>query len=188
MSDTGIFKVAVKLSAEQRAAYLDHACGADPELRREVESLLHAHGESHRFLERPALRSEPPDRLGTIIGPYKLLEQIGEGGMGIVYLAEQTHPIERRVALKIIKPGLDSRQILGRFEAERHALALMDHPNIAKVLDAGTVEPNPPTPFPKREGGENDSGSPSPLWGGGWGERCVRPYFVMELVKGVPIR
>jgi eukaryotic-like serine/threonine-protein kinase len=161
MSDTGVFKVVVKLPAEQRAAYLDQACGSNQELRQEVESLLRAHEESQSFLERPAVHVEPAERLiaerpGTIIGPYTLLEQIGEGGMGVVFLAEQTHPIERQVALKIVKPGLDSRQVLARFEAERHALALMDHPNIAKVLDAGTTA----------------SG---------------RPYFVMELVKGVPI-
>src|SRR4029077_12719612 len=93
---------------------------------------------------------------GTVIGPYKLLQQIGEGGMGTVFMAEQSQPVQRKVALKIIKPGMDSRQVIGRFEAERQALAMMDHPNIAKVHDAGTTE----------------SG---------------RPYFVMELVKGVPI-
>ena len=99
---------------------------------------------------------------GTQIGPYKLLQQIGEGGMGVVYMAEQTEPVRRRVALKIIKPGMDTRQVIARFEAERQALALMDHPNIAKVLDAGTAAPDE-----------------SPYAG--------RPYFVMELVKGVPI-
>src|SRR5262249_35449456 len=93
---------------------------------------------------------------GAVIGPYKLLQAIGEGGMGAVFMAEQEHPVRRRVALKVIKPGMDSRQVIARFEAERQALALMDHPHIAKVLDAGTTE----------------SG---------------RPYFVMELVKGVPI-
>ena len=93
---------------------------------------------------------------GTVIGPYKLLQQIGEGGMGVVFMAEQTEPIQRTVALKIIKPGMDTRQVIARFEAERQALAMMDHPNIARVLDAGTT----------------DTG---------------RPYFVMELVKGVPI-
>ena len=100
----------------------------------------------------------PPTKKGrgTVIGPYKLLQQIGEGGMGVVFMAEQTEPIQRTVALKIIKPGMDTRQVIARFEAERQALAMMDHPNIAKVLDAGTT----------------DSG---------------RPYFVMELVKGVPI-
>src|SRR5882672_6206104 len=96
------------------------------------------------------------------IGPYKLLEQIGEGGLGLVHVAEQTQPVRRTVALKLIKPGMDSHQVIARFEAERQALAVMDHPNIAKVLDAGTT-------------GEPDAaGSP-------------RPYFVMELVRGMPI-
>ena len=103
-------------------------------------------------LRSPTRRAEAP---GTLIGPYKLLEQIGEGGMGVVYMAEQQSPVRRRVALKIIKPGMDTRQVIARFEAERQALALMDHPNIAQVLDAGATE----------------SG---------------RPYFVMELVRGIP--
>src|SRR5262249_22703548 len=98
----------------------------------------------------------PIEGPGTRIGPYKLLQQIGEGGMGLVYLAEQEEPVRRKVALKIIKPGMDSRHVLARFQAERQALALMDHPNIARVLDAGTTANG-------------------------------RPYFVMELVKGVPI-
>src|SRR5260370_34782519 len=103
--------------------------------------------------------TDPPARVeqpGSFIGPYKLLEQIGEGGMGVVYLADQQSPVRRRVALKIIKPGMDTRQVIARFEAERQALELMDHPNIARVLDAGAT----------------DSG---------------RPYFVMELVRGIPI-
>src|SRR5262249_50206713 len=116
------------------------------------------------FLESPACAAavapaeEPAvtERPGTVIGPYKLLEQIGEGGMGLVFVAEQTQPVRRKVALKVIKPGMDTRQVAARFHAERQALALMDHPNIARVIDGGT------TP----------SG---------------RPYFVMELVKGVPI-
>ena len=103
-------------------------------------------------IHQPPITEQP----GTVIGPYKLLQQIGEGGMGVVFMAEQTEPIQRTVALKIIKPGMDTRQVIARFEAERQAVAMMDHPNIAKVLDAGTT----------------DSG---------------RPYFVMELVKGVPI-
>jgi serine/threonine-protein kinase len=93
---------------------------------------------------------------GAQIGPYKLLQQLGEGGMGVVYMAEQIEPVERRVALKIIKPGMDTRQVIARFEAERQALAMMDHPNVAKVLDAGTTN-------------------------------LGRPYFVMELVKGIPV-
>ncbi|MDZ4783406.1 MAG: serine/threonine-protein kinase [Planctomycetia bacterium] len=144
---------------------MDEACGDNAELREEVQSLLLAHDASKSFMERPALEmsanltaryqslAEVP---GTNIGPYKLLQQIGEGGMGTVFMAEQTEPLQRTVALKVIKPGMDTRQVIARFEAERQAVAMMDHPNIAKVLDAGTTE----------------SG---------------RPYFVMELVKGVPI-
>jgi serine/threonine protein kinase len=145
------------------AAYLDRACGIDSDLRRRVERLLAARAERGSFLESPALGptidpgGEPiAEGPGTIIGPYKLLEPIGEGGMGIVYLAEQTQPVRRKVAVKIIKPGLDTRQVIARFEAERQALALMDHPNIARVLDAGAT-------------------------GSG------RPYFAMELVRGLPI-
>jgi eukaryotic-like serine/threonine-protein kinase len=163
VSDSGIFKAAVKLSPERRAAYLDEACGSNQALRREVESLLQAHDEPGHFLESRLARQtstadEPPgtETPGTLIGPYKLLQQIGEGGMGVVYMAEQTEPVRRHVALKIIKPGMDSKQVIARFEAERQALAMMEHQNIAKVLGAGTTE----------------SG---------------RPYFVMELVHGVPI-
>jgi serine/threonine protein kinase len=163
MSDSGIFKAAVKLSPERRAAYLDQACGTNQALRREVESLLQAHDEPGSFLQsllarQTATVDEPPltEKPGTGIGPYKLLQQIGEGGMGVVYMAEQQEPVRRKVALKIIKPGMDSHQVIARFEAERQALAMMEHQNIARVLDAGTTE----------------SG---------------RPYFVMELVHGVPI-
>jgi len=150
---------------QERAAYLDQACGPDAGLRARVEALLKAHGEAGDFLGGGPLASGPAatiderpvcEVLGKRIGPYKLMEQIGEGGMGLVFVAEQEQPVRRRVALKLIKPGMDSRAVIARFEAERQALALMDHPNIATVLDAGT------TP----------SGS---------------PYFVMELVKGVPI-
>src|SRR5262249_11407215 len=139
------------------------ACAGDPALRAQVEQLLKAHQEPGHFMERPALVlvatvEEPPVREGpgTVIGSYKLLEQIGEGGFGVVFLAEQPQPLRRKVALKVLKAGMDTRQVVARFEAERQALALMDHPNIAKVLD----------------GGETASG---------------RPYFVMELVRGVPI-
>ena len=163
MCDSRIFKAAVKLSPERRAAYLDQACGTDQALRREVEWLLRANEEGAGFLQSHAGRplatvDELPitEGLSTLIGPYKLLQQIGEGGMGVVYMAEQEQPVRRKVALKIVKSGLDSAQVIARFEAERQALALMDHPNIAKVLDAGTTE----------------SG---------------RPYFVMELVKGIPV-
>jgi eukaryotic-like serine/threonine-protein kinase len=163
-----IFAAAVaKVSLPERAAYLDEACAGDLELPRRMEGLLEAHDDADSFLERPAAAegvtkglSERSDgaaeRPGTRIGPYKLLQQIGEGGMGVVHMAEQEHPIKRRVALKIIKPGMDSGQVIARFEAERQALAMMDHPNIARALDAGTAETG-------------------------------RPYFVMELVYGVPI-
>ncbi len=147
-----------------RAAFLDRACGANPSLRQRLEALLKAHLEAGTFLGAPptGVRTllDPPDteRLteqpGDRIGRYKLLQQIGEGGCGIVYMAEQEEPVRRRVALKVIKLGMDTKSVIARFEAERQALALMDHPNIAKVLDAGAT----------------DSG---------------RPYFVMELVRGV---
>jgi serine/threonine protein kinase len=167
-----IFSAALaKRSPEGRAAYLDEACGGDPELRRRVEQLLEAHASLGTFLEGAAPDSAatsdgPPahESPGTVIGPYKLLQPIGEGGMGTVYMAEQSEPVRRVVALKVIKPGMDTRRVIARFEAERQALAMMDHPNIARVLDAGTTSPS--------EGGAA---------GGG------RPYFVMELVKGVPI-
>jgi len=163
-----LFNAAVELTdPAQRAAFLDAACGGDPILRAEIEDLLRHDNAAGDFLSAPAVApdatsgadpTEPPQRepLVTHIGPYKLLEPIGEGGMGTVYMAEQAAPVKRVVALKVIKPGMDSRQVLARFEAERQALALMDHPNIAKVLDAGATEQG-------------------------------RPYFVMELVKGVPI-
>src|SRR5437870_11911711 len=163
MSDSRIFKAAVKLSAERRAEYLDQACGTDQALRGEVESLLRAHEDAGGFLQNQSARpfatvdhGPLAERPGTLVGPYKLLQQIGEGGMGIVFMAEQEHPVRRKVALKIIKPGMDSRQVIARFEAERQALALMDHQHIARVLDAGATA-------------------------------AGRPYFVMELVKGVPI-
>src|SRR5438067_1148523 len=131
----------------ERAAYLDGACGPDAELRALVEGLLKAHADAGSFLEQPLFGPTPttdepprPERPGAAIGPYKLLQQIGEGGMGAVWMAEQIQPVQRKVALKVIKSGMDSRQVVARFEAERQALALMDHPNIAKVLDAGTTE------------------------------------------------
>jgi serine/threonine protein kinase len=172
-----VFCAAIEISSgEERAAYIARACGDNNELRERVEKLVAAHFQAGSFMESPAevrrspqeahdqkeralaatsdvARSELP---GTVIGPYKLLEQIGEGGFGVVFMAEQTQPVRRKVALKILKPGMDTRQVVARFEAERQALAIMDHPNIAKVLD----------------GGATASG---------------RPFFVMDLVKGVPI-
>ncbi len=159
-----IFDQALEMeSAEGRLAYLAQACADNPQLREDVETLLSAHAAAASFLESPVIGPrvdlDPPIVLtppGTVIGHYKLLEPIGEGGYGVVFMAEQTSPVQRKVALKIIKAGMDTRQVIARFEAERQALALMDHPNIAKVFDAGTT----------------DAG---------------RPYFVMELVKGMPI-
>jgi serine/threonine protein kinase len=135
----------------ERLLYLDEACGGDAGLRREVESLLLAHQNAGEFLDPGAFSAgagpdQPPpiEAPGTLIGRYKLLEKIGEGGMAVVYMAEQTEPIRRKVALKIIKLGMDTRQVIARFEAERQALAMMDHPNIARVLDAGTTETGRP--------------------------------------------
>ncbi len=122
--------------------FLEQACGTDRSLRGRVEELLRAHQDAGAFLggaERQDATQDQPGagRIGTTIGPYKLLEQIGEGGFGLVFMAEQQQPVRRKVALKILKPGMDTRQVIARFEAERQALALMDHPNIARVLDAG---------------------------------------------------
>jgi WD40 repeat protein/serine/threonine protein kinase len=171
-----------KATPEELAAYLDEACGPDAELRRHVERLLQANGQAGGFLNGSApvaTIDEPPalERPGTWIGPYKLLEKIGEGGMGEVWVAEQQEPIRRRVALKVIKPGMDSRAVLARFEAERQALALMNHPNIARVLDAGTIGESEPR--------TSVSGGSGPLPDGRGS--VGRPYFVMELVKGTPI-
>jgi serine/threonine protein kinase/Tfp pilus assembly protein PilF len=158
-----IFGKALELSSDsERAAYLDRACQGDAGLRAEVESLLQAREKAGAFLagsaSDPATTCDEPivERPGALIGPYKLLEQIGEGGFGVVFMAEQQRPLRRKVALKVLKPGMDTRQVVARFEAERQALALMDHPNIARIFD----------------GGETASG---------------RPYFVMELVRGIPI-
>ncbi len=160
----GIFLAALDVAdAAERAAFVERSCGDDPALRQRVEDLLRAYGQSGGPLDKLAAAmastkiAEPiQEQVGATIGPYKLMEQIGEGGFGLVFVAEQQQPIRRKVALKIIKPGMDTRDVIARFEAERQALALMDHPNIARVLDAGTTQ----------------SG---------------HPYFVMELVRGVPI-
>jgi tetratricopeptide (TPR) repeat protein len=163
LDEEAIFQLARKIdSPEVREGYLEQVCGGDPPLRSRVQALLRVQEQDKSFLQVPAAAiivtvDEPPSECsGTVIGPYKLMEQIGEGGMGLVFVAEQQQPVRRKVALKVIKPGMDTRQVIARFEAERQALALMDHPNIARVLD----------------GGATASG---------------RPYFVMELVKGVPI-
>ena len=163
MTERDLFLAALEIAdPTDRAAYLDRECAGDLGLRDRVVSLFGAYEASGAFMDRPAAGGtltgpgSPAALVGTRIGPYKLLQVIGEGGFGIVYMAEQDRPVSRRVALKVIKPGMDSAAVLARFEAERQALAMMDHPNIARVLDAGAT----------------DSG---------------HPYFVMDLVKGVPI-
>src|SRR5262245_6439548 len=142
-----VFCEAVEIAdADARAAYLARACGTDAGLRRRIEVLIAAHYRAGSFLDRPAEAlaaavplapgDDPSDAQepGTVIGPYTLVEKVGEGGMGAVYVANQSAPVKRRVALKVIKPGMDSREVVARFEMERQALALMDHPNIATVL------------------------------------------------------
>lgn len=172
-----LFLAALAISPAERSAWLEVECAQDAALRVRVEQMLAAHDTPQSLLDRPALVSGWPEAQGsafpaqiakgpgTVVGPYKLLQQIGEGGMGIVFMAEQQEPVRRMVALKLIKAGMDSRQVIARFEQERQALALMDHPNIARVLDAGTTGSTP---------GADATG-------------LARPYFVMELVKGVPI-
>jgi serine/threonine protein kinase len=147
MREREIFDAALAIAdAAGRSAYLAEVCAADQGLRRHVEGLLEMHRQLGSFLEAPAAcpvaTVDAPalvERPGAVIGPYKLLERLGEGGMGLVYVAEQQQPLRRKVALKVIKPGMDSRQVIARFEAERQALALMDHANIAKVYDGGTT-------------------------------------------------
>jgi serine/threonine protein kinase len=162
--DVEVFTEAIQLPNEERIAFLDRACADDVDLRHRIEKLLRSNDRAWDFLETPpsgsinAVRAKVSagEKPGDQVDRYRLLQQIGEGGCGIVFMAEQEMPVRRRVALKIIKPGMDTKSVVARFEAERQALALMDHPNIAKIFDAGTTE----------------SG---------------RPYFVMELVKGVKI-
>src|SRR5215471_8743871 len=145
-TEESIFAEALdKRSPDELAAFLDGACASDAALRARVENLLKSHEHAGSFLRKPlaATVDEPlTERPGTVIGPYKLKEQIGEGGMGLVFVAEQQHPVRRKVALKVIKPGMDSKPVIARFEAERQALALMDHPNIAKVHDGGETSPS----------------------------------------------
>src|SRR5262245_34435162 len=146
-----VFLAALEQAPHQWPAFLDGACGDNAELRARVEQLLHAHqamGSIHGGgADTPASTVEErtiSEGPATVIGPYKLLEQLGEGGFGVVFVAEQTEPVRRKVALKVIKPGMDTRQVVARFEAERQALALMDHPNIAKVFDGGATSSGRP--------------------------------------------
>ena len=163
MTEREIFFDALQIATpEARAAYLQGACGKDLTLRRSVEDLLREHFSSDSLLAGPALERDGPTihvspiQEARMIGRYKLREKIGEGGCGVVYVAEQEEPVRRKVALKVIKLGMDTRSVVARFEAERQALAMMDHPNIARVFDAGATETG-------------------------------RPYFVMELVRGIRI-
>ena len=160
-----LFEAALGKSSEaERAAFLESVCRGYPALRARLDLLLEGQFQAKGFLtadakeveQKPAPPAAEDEAASTFIGRYKLLEKIGEGGFGEVWMAEQKEPVKRRVALKIIKLGMDTKQVVARFEAERQALAMMDHPNIAKVFDAGAT----------------DSG---------------RPYFVMELVRGVRI-
>jgi serine/threonine protein kinase/WD40 repeat protein len=162
--DMVIFLQALQLTADERAAYLANVCGGDEALRQKVAALLRTHDHVGDFLETSPqkasiaarVENSAGEKAGDRIGRYKLLQQIGEGGWGVVFMAEQNEPVRRRVALKVIKPGMDTKNVIARFEAERQALALMEHPNIAQVFDAGATENG-------------------------------RPYFVMELVRGVKI-
>jgi eukaryotic-like serine/threonine-protein kinase len=162
-----IFDEALMIPSAERARFLDEACGGGEGLRQRVEALIKSHESAGKFMDLPGISGPskgsaaeasrgPVDHPGTRIGRYKLLQQLGEGGCGVVWMAEQEEPVRRRVALKVIKIGMDTKNVIARFEAERQALALMDHPNIARVLDAGATE-------------------------------AGRPFFVMELVPGVPI-
>ncbi|MHC4404065.1 MAG: serine/threonine protein kinase [Planctomycetota bacterium] len=164
LDEEAVFHLARRIEApDLRADYLQQVCGDNTTLKKRVNALLDIHEKEQSFLRNGSEQLEPTidhsplsERPGTTVGRYKLMEQIGEGGMGVVFVAEQEQPVRRKVAMKIVKPGMDTKEVIARFEAERQALALMDHPNIAKVLDAGSTE----------------SG---------------RPYFVMELVRGIPI-
>jgi serine/threonine protein kinase/predicted Zn-dependent protease len=166
MTEQSLFSAALELAdPADRSAFLDRVCGGDADLRQRLDRLLARHEVAGAFLERlaadtdqtnPLPFSPPGETPDDRIGPYHLLEKLGEGGMGTVYMAEQTEPVRRRVAVKIIKPGMDSKQVVARFEAERQALALMDHPNIARVFDGGATSTG-------------------------------RPFFVMELVRGLAV-
>ena len=147
MPDDEIFADVMELPVSERAAYLERVCSSDPAQRARIEALLRGFAASDRFLETPAIerpRGAAEKKPGDMIGRYRLIRRIGSGGCGIVYLAEQREPVRRQVALKVIKLGLDTKQVVARFDAERQALAMMDHPGIARVFDAGTTETGSP--------------------------------------------
>jgi serine/threonine protein kinase len=183
-----------KATPQERGAHIEEACAGSPELLQRLRELLHAHEQSQGPLDAPPPglggTVDLPERTevaGTRIGPYKLLQEIGEGGMGTVWMAEQQEPVRRLVALKVIKAGMDSAQVAARFEAERQALALMDHPHIAKVLDAGTIGSEPQRTEPRPTGSGEANPLPIGRGSGIGGPGSGRPFFVMELVKGIPI-
>src|ERR1044072_8039590 len=173
-----IFEAALKLGPNERQVYLDTECAGDADLRRRVEVLLGVFERAGGFMKEPALSNPdrsysfrpPVEKPGDRIGRYKLLEQIGEGGCGVVYVAEQEEPVRRRGALKVIKLGMDTKQVIARFEAERQALAMMDHPNIAKIHDAGITDaprtcPSDTLSPTEGEGrGEGDAGAPNQVY------------------------
>ena len=146
MNEQTIFSAAVERPSGERGAFLDGACAEDPAMRLRVEKLLSAYENDPSFMGQPAgtLVDTPGEQTGTQIGRYKLREQIGEGGMGVVYVADQKEPVKRKVALKIIKPGMASKDVIHRFESERQALSMMDHPNIARVFDGGITDAGQP--------------------------------------------
>jgi eukaryotic-like serine/threonine-protein kinase len=190
-----IFNEASACATEaERQRFVAEACGDDAGLKQQVLSLLQVDDRAGYFLQSTPFVSSTfviTEKPGDRIGRYKLLEQIGEGGCGVVYMAEQEEPVRRRVALKVIKLGMDTKQVIARFEAERQALALMDHPNIAKIFDAGITDtPLPasghPLPSSDEGRGQGEGSSPAtrhpPL-----ATHYGRPFFVMELVRGIKI-
>jgi eukaryotic-like serine/threonine-protein kinase len=210
--EAALFALAVEKPVAERAAFLHAVCGGDAALRQRLDALLAAHEQPDPALAavtveaRPTIKldlAEAPDEaVGQTLGRYKLLERVGEGGCGVVYVAEQTEPVRRRVALKVIKLGMDTKQVVARFEAERQALAMMDHPNIAKVLDAGMTEGSAGwqpavSPTGSRPGVASSSapappdppqaGSPAIQQTDSLRYAAGRPYFVMELVRGIKI-
>ncbi|HSA00229.1 MAG TPA: serine/threonine-protein kinase, partial [Candidatus Paceibacterota bacterium] len=186
--EEALFALALTKPPADRAAFLDRECAGDAVLRQRLDALLAAHDQPDGVLptredpapstvKAPSPTIFPHEAIGQMIGRYKLLEKVGEGGWGVVYVAEQTEPIRRRVALKVIKLGMDTRQVIARFEAERQALALMDHPNIAKVFDAGAIGDLEAQIADLKSEIRNPNSE----------IRLGRPYFVMELVRGIKI-
>jgi serine/threonine protein kinase/WD40 repeat protein len=176
---------ALALPRAERVAFVERSCGSDDDgMRGELERLIKAHERAGGFLEQTAVLPEPDihvEKCGCFIGRYKLLQEIGEGGFGRVFMAEQTEPVHRKVALKIVKAGMDTREVIARFEAERQALALMEHPNIARLLEAGVTGDSVPQPATLGHEPSPATRHSPPV------THLGRPYFVMELVNGIPL-